>query len=84
MVTSGSKLFCIVGALLGLCATVRAQPASAPPASAPPGLPLIAHVDGAGIDAEALRVALASELGLPVERVESSTLAHVQIDGAAL
>jgi hypothetical protein len=82
--TSASKFSGIAGALLCLCATVRAQPTSALPASAPPGLPLIAHVDGAGIDAEALRVALANELGLSVERVESSDLTHVQIDGAAL
>jgi uncharacterized protein YjbI with pentapeptide repeats len=83
--TSGLKLSYIACALAVLCSSAQAQsPNPVAPLPPPSALPLVARVADAGLDPEALRVALAVELGLAVERVDSSAHAHVQIDGASL
>jgi uncharacterized protein YjbI with pentapeptide repeats len=83
--TSGLKLSYIACALAVLCSSAQAQsPNPLAPLPPPSALPLVARVADAGLDPEALRAALAAELGLAVERVESSGHAHVQIDGASL
>jgi hypothetical protein len=72
--TKASVTFALIFAALCCSAGVaRAQ-----------SLALVTHVEGSGLDAEALRAALATELALPVEQVAAAESAHLQIDGASL